>query len=399
MLVVDGTFEEQADELATFLDTLTEQESKVQETVDACLQEEDNEGAITALVDASSALNAASEREFEPSYNLFIHLTQPKHIDTILENIKSPPSFPSGPAAVHSVLTTLFNVSEPQYRLKIFRSMLDLCQKYKLHDAILPKIRQVPTWIKEWQATPEDTRALYVQIADLCESIDQRSTEYLIRAIETYSAADDSTELTVRTVVATINEPERLSYDDLLILPAVKALEKNSPQHYELLTLLSTGTYADYKTFPDVDNTVVERKFRLLTLVTLAAKQDSRKLRYESIAEALNIPQEDVEKWVIDTIKTGLVEGKLSQTSETFLIHRATFRTFEAEQWEEVSAKLASWKDSLQGILEVLDNVRNDLSGGPQLTNGYVGSEVDGDEEDEAGEVDSLGAGSDLSDD
>lgn len=335
--------------------------------------------------------------DFESSSNLFIYLLLSSedlflYLPTVLQNFENVPSYANGPTLTYTILTTLFNVSSQQHKLSIFQSILKICKKYELYDHVFSKLKHIPEWLQEWNASPAEARAIYVQVADLCETADagQRPTEYLIRATETFKSDDDSRALTIRTVNTTLAEPERLTYDDLLILPAVRSLQKSDPEHFELLTLLSTGSYSDYKTFAtnnssffisnSVAQNVIERKLRLLTLVTLAAKQDSRKLRYESIATALEVPVGDVEAWVIDTIKTGLVEGKLSQPSETFLIHRATFRSFESEQWEEVSAKLASWKESLQGILEVVDNVKNDLAGVPQLTNGYNGSEGDEDE-------------------
>lgn len=65
-----------------------------------------------------------------------------------------------------------------------------------------------------------------------------------------------------------------------------------------------------------------------------------------------------MELWVIDVIRAGLVEGKLSQLNQTFLIHRANSRSFGREQWEEVSERLDVWKNSLREILQVIKTGR-----------------------------------------
>ena len=62
MLVVDGSFEEQIDELAQYIDSIAEGESKLQEQIEACLQQDDKEAAIKAAVDAGSAINNAQEK-------------------------------------------------------------------------------------------------------------------------------------------------------------------------------------------------------------------------------------------------------------------------------------------------------------------------------------------------
>lgn len=72
--------------------------------------------------------------------------------------------------------------------------------------------------------------------------------------------------------------------------------------------------------------------------------------------------------WVIDVIRAGLVEGKLSQLNQTFLIHRSTYRVFGEKQWREVGARLNIWRDSLRNVLGVLraerENVHSLMAGG-----------------------------------
>ena len=68
--------------------------------------------------------------------------------------------------------------------------------------------------------------------------------------------------------------------------------------------------------------------------------------------------------WVIDVIRAGLVEGKLSQLDETFLIHRSTYRVFGDKQWREVATRLETWKESLRGVLEVIRKERISMQSG-----------------------------------
>lgn len=62
--------------------------------------------------------------------------------------------------------------------------------------------------------------------------------------------------------------------------------------------------------------------------------------------------------WVIDVIRAGLVEGKLSQLNQTFLIHRATYRLFGLDQWVQIGERLDTWKATLANILEVVKSSR-----------------------------------------
>ncbi|KAK5043571.1 hypothetical protein LTR16_011563, partial [Cryomyces antarcticus] len=104
-----------------------------------------------------------------------------------------------------------------------------------------------------------------------------------------------------------------------------------------------------------LDGAALNRKMRLLTLASIAASTgQTRSLPYSAIARALQIPAADVEMWVIDVIRAGLVEGKLSQQTQTFLIHRSTYRVFAENQWREVASRLDMWRSSLVGVLAVV---------------------------------------------
>jgi len=72
----------------------------------------------------------------------------------------------------------------------------------------------------------------------------------------------------------------------------------------------------------------------------------------------LQIPIEEVEKWVIDVIRAGLIEGKLSQQKKVFMVHRTTYRVFGEKQWREVATRLDSWKTSLRAVKEIISRER-----------------------------------------
>jgi eIF3 subunit M, C-terminal helix len=63
-------------------------------------------------------------------------------------------------------------------------------------------------------------------------------------------------------------------------------------------------------------------------------------------------------KVVITVIRAGLLYGKISQTTQTIHVVRATARTFELEQWEVLEKKLLAWKVGLVGVLDVVAAAR-----------------------------------------
>jgi translation initiation factor 3 subunit M len=231
----------------------------------------------------------------------------------------------------------------------------------------------------------------------------RESYNYLVRALRTFPPAESNIpqarKLALRAVKSALNNPNHFDFQDLTALDPVQALRKSDPVWFELLEIFNgklLDDFDDFRTEHDeadddddnddddddddeseeenrkgkdkgnqtwleqhgLDDDVLYRKMRLLTLTSLAAASPTRSVPYSSIAHALQIPSADVEMWVIDVVRAGLVEGKLSQQGQTLLIHRATHRLFGEKQWRQVAARLDTWRESLVSVLAVLRSER-----------------------------------------
>ena len=61
-----------------------------------------------------------------------------------------------------------------------------------------------------------------------------------------------------------------------------------------------------------LNQTELEHKIRLLTLASLTSPQVGKAVPYAQIAGALQVPERDVEKWVIQgTWESGMLSGTL----------------------------------------------------------------------------------------
>lgn len=200
----------------------------------------------------------------------------------------------------------------------------------------------------------------------------RQSYQYILRALRTFEAGEVSSpeaqNLSIRALKIALLSSTHFDFHDLTALPTIQALSDSHPIYSELLEVVSEKELEDYNDFRDehdgfiedegIDNSKLHRKMRLLTLASLAASTNSRELEYKRISKALQVPSEDVEMWVIDVIRAGLVEGKLSQQKQMFLVHRTTYRVFGEKQWREVATRLDTWKESLRGVLEVVRRER-----------------------------------------
>jgi translation initiation factor 3 subunit M len=204
----------------------------------------------------------------------------------------------------------------------------------------------------------------------------RQSYKFILKALRTFDPKEadeinskEAQALSLRALKAALLSITHFDFSDLTSLPTVQALSDTHPIYSELLEIFSEKELEDYNDFrdehegwieeEDLDNSTLHRKMRYLTLASLAAaNNNTRELDYKLISKALQIAPEDVEEWVINVIKAGLIEGKLSQQKKVFMVHRTTYRVFGDKQWREVATRLDSWKTSLRAVKEIISRER-----------------------------------------
>ncbi|KAF6226610.1 hypothetical protein HO173_012509 [Letharia columbiana] len=391
-LLIEGSFEELADELAHYVDEVqrkqTPDNANIQAEITPLLEKGQKDEVLKKLVTASDVLNTAPEKEFIAAYNLLIHLVRqspnldkflPKICQNLSAPIKSSPN--NGPGLALSILTTIFNILPPtnDTRYHVFLAVLRVVRSSSSFELLRPQLKNLDSWIAAWETDEEDQRKLYLEIANVAAEAgeDAQSYLYLLRTLRAIPvdevSSPDSHNLAIRALKAALSHPSHFDFQDLTSSDPIQALRKSEPEWYELLEIFNAELLDDYNDFLEshddflsdasLDAAVLHRKMRLLTLASLAASTQSRSLPYQHIARALQIPSEDVEMWVIDVIRAGLVEGKLSQLNQTFLIHRSTYRVFGEKQWTEVQGRLDTWRTSLEGVLAVVRQERIKMLG------------------------------------
>lgn len=327
--------------------------------------------------------------EYLAAYNLHIHLiNQSPNVNSYLQPIcRTLASVEAGSSASQakrfalslSVLSTIFNVLQPDdsIRYPILSAILDVIDKSGNYETIRPQLRHLDGWLATWQVSPAQQRKMYMRISKIAqeafedEQLDSgdEAYDYLVKALRTIPSSDASSNearsLSVEALRSAISSFVHFDFEDLTSLDSIQALRTSEPVYFQLLEIFTSDRLDDYNSFKEehagwiekqqLDDLKLERKMRLLTLASLAASSgQTRTLSYKAISDALQIPLEDVEMWVIDVIRAGLVEGKLSQLNQTFLIHRSTYRVFADNQWREVLGRLEMWKSSLTGVLDVI---------------------------------------------
>ncbi|EPY53478.1 translation initiation factor eIF3m [Schizosaccharomyces cryophilus OY26] len=371
VLVVDSSVEEQVEELAVFLDQVeANQEKNVLASCKQFLASENINEALSFLLNRLSLLSQISEKEFEPMMNVFVSLLQEsttyeEHVVKFCQALESIVEQNTSfvPFAL-SVLSTLFNASIKDHqhaRLHILNSVVTITTRFNYYQLLSPYFVYFPEWLHEAGVSVSDQRAFYVFVSKVIQSYDEeQSFAFLLEAVK---MAPSSTDEAVRELVQhAVNSPKYFFYDDIVTLPAIQQLEQATLQ---LLGILSGGMIEDFFSWMDAnrsfcqqekfDQEAITRKMKLLTIASLATQAPNNVLSYKDIAKVLQTDESEVELWIIDVIRAGLVEGRMSQLNQTFLIHRSSYRVFGKHEWISLHEKLAKWSSSLQYMLQVMD--------------------------------------------
>ena len=95
---------------------------------------------------------------------------------------------------------------------------------------------------------------------------------------------------------------------------------------------------------------------RMLTLCTYPTGFDE--ISYDDIKNTLQVPEEDVEKWVVKAITSNLIQAKIDQLKKSVIITRCMPRGFGSQQWSDLQTKINLYKANVGSLLETIRAAR-----------------------------------------
>lgn len=337
---------------------------------------------VQQLVSEVKSLGEGTDRELEGVYNLLASLIastdqQQQLLPTLVSAVANQATADKNNVR-YRILSNLFNSlpSTSPLRLHIFKALLSLAAANDDLDYLSSALNTLPQWLAQWHVSEADKAACLESVAKALEAAEKehaqtsKAYQFLLlhlRYISTLPDSPSTKDAAERTVAAALRFPQLYEYEDLLHIPAVLALNQASPV-FDLLKIFVSGSTADFTAFASAHAAELERlnlshdellhKIRLLSLADLCALSVSSDVKYDSIAQTLNINQDEVEVWVIDVIRAGLVSGKLSQVNNAFRVYKSTHRQFAKQQWQQLESRLVQWQQSISSIIDSIAATR-----------------------------------------
>ncbi|KND03290.1 uncharacterized protein SPPG_02339 [Spizellomyces punctatus DAOM BR117] len=345
------------------------------------LSEEKYTEVLTKFANESAALLEATEKDFEPLYNLLIALikdAQPEIVPKLVNSIIQP-IVASGTDKANlrlKVLSNLYNnlESNSPVRYDVFVAILNVAAETGELDVLVPHLLSLDAWIAEWGVALNQRRALYLLISQKLEQSGEytrEAYEFLLKYLATFDNGDakslqEAKDAAIRAVKEAFRIPTVLDFEDLFKLQAVQALKPS--KLFDLLKIFLDESLKQYQEFVKANPGFIDEhglseednltKMRLLSMASLAAANVQGEVAYDTIAQTLDVPEDEVEIWVINVIRAGLMDAKMNQLKRTVVVGRSVHRVFSETEWQQLNDKLNAWKANLKDVLQVISNAK-----------------------------------------
>ena len=379
-----------------WIDALGKEASQVDELADAASAIAPARELVGKLVKSTPGMIECTDRELEGLYNLLTTLLlryyQPEEapLEDLLMHMVHAIGDAQSPTAMersvikYRILTNMFNMLPPPspLRRRVFEVLLALVSANDDMDFLETALQSVPHWLAQWDVSVQEKHECLSRIAEALvapecgPSYNDKAYEFELLHLRFISAEPSLTNevrhaAAERAIAHILRLPKLYEMEELLHVPVT--LELASSPVLSLLKIMVGGSRTDFESWAQtseaqdamrrlqLNEEQLLHKMRLLDLASLCARSVSAEVSYEDLAQALHVPVDEVESWVIDVIRAGLVSGKLSQVQRTFRVYRSTYRSFEKAQWEALEQRLTRWQGSIQTLLNTMDQARTQM--------------------------------------
>lgn len=113
--------------------------------------------------------------------------------------------------------------------------------------------------------------------------------------------------------------------------------------------------YSGHKEFMqkmNLDHNQMMKKLRILTLISMAEKLSE--ISFQQIEKELQLQPGEVEKFIIDALKTKLLSARIDQANRKLTVQSAVKRALTKTHWMQIRETLIQWKSSMHQMRENL---------------------------------------------
>lgn len=341
----------------------------------------------TKILDASTSetLSKLSDKEFEPAFYLLAYLLselEAASFERLLQKdsallkllVESTPAQQPSlrdrrslkPTTIMSILNTFFNFlpSSSPSRIHLVELILTIVKNTQIDFALIQLSigDNLVGWLNAAGASREETARLFW----LFVKLDSAYSEKSLQLIKKFTAQFTLSLEELHDLITFALNSSVVDVSFLVNNNVAAALHENSSDALAQTFIQYTqGNLVSAVPAPLPES--VAQKSKILALAKFFVSHPDKKLfSYGDIPSVLVSSPAAFEKLLIDSIKGGVIEGKLNQVDESFYLVRVNRFILAgdeklAQDWEAVRNALLEWKSSLVNINEIVDNAKENI--------------------------------------
>jgi len=273
-----------------------------------------------------------------------------------------------GQVALKVLRLLFFSLSEKSaMRYHVYYHMVEVAGKVGQMASVFSDTVQLKKTFSAKPPTAEQLQKLYrllhTSLTNSKMSDDAYKVMLDLLATYTMENASQAREDAQRCILASLADPNIYLLDHLLPLKPVKFLEGN-PIHDLLMVAVYDGLseymkfYAGHKEFMqkmNLDHAMMTKKMRILTLISMAEK--SPEVSFSHIQKELELGPEEVERFIIDALKTKLLAARIEQANQKVVVQNAVKRAITKAHWVQIRDTLVRWRNSIHQMKENLHDL------------------------------------------
>jgi translation initiation factor 3 subunit M len=278
------------------------------------------------------------------------------------------PDNKNGMIALKVLRLLFYSLSEASaMRYHVYYYMVEVAGKVGQIKAIFSTTATLKKQLAARPPTAEQLQKLYRLLHQglINSKMSDEAYKVMLDLLATYTTenASQAREDAQRCIVASLADPNIYLLDHLLPLKPVKFLEGN-PIHDLLTIAVYEGLeeylkyyshHKEYLTKMGLDHEKLMKKMRILTLISLAER--SSELSFSQIQRELQLEPNQVERFIIDTLKTRLITARIDQASKKLSIQSVVKRALTKAHWIQIRDILTSWKTSIFTLKENMQDI------------------------------------------
>lgn len=341
---------------------------------------EDDMHKIIGVCDVNFNNTEIPESDIEGSLNsivsvlMVMHMTEKTEslIVAFCEKLKKAPSHRQLGLMALRVLYVLFQSMTDKIGLRyhIYLAMIEVSGQigeigmvYRSMDSLKQSMKEAnQTSTEQYQHLLRSLHKTLVQ-----NSMGEEASSVMLELLGTYTAENASQARVdaMYCITESIKDPTTFILDHLLALKPVRFLEGDLT--HDLLNIFVLKKLTDYRAFYNshkefvsslgLDHEANIRKMRILTFIQMA--QESEEIPYSQLTQELDLPEADIEPFIVDALKTRLVVARMNQMTQKCHVTTVEHRTFGPAQWHMIASTVQRWRDQLATVKDQMTQIIN----------------------------------------